>query len=121
MQEDPAGTLDCRMDGCKLLHDLAAVALAFQHVLHPADLAFNPAQAVDQFFFCLLILDLHRLTFSSAGPRPAYSYPAQLKPPLEPQLLAVETAFAELPVLKEATFEIFRRVWLPWQTGQAGF
>jgi hypothetical protein len=55
-----------------------------------------------------------------AGARPTVGYPAQLKPPREPQLLAVELEELTEKLPKEPTLEIFLWVsWLP-QVGQTG-
>jgi hypothetical protein len=52
------------MDRSQLLHDLPAFALFFQHGLHASHLAFDPAQAFDQFGLGVLFLNFHRFTFS---------------------------------------------------------
>ena len=50
-----------------------------------------------------------------------FVYPAQLNPPPEPQLLALETPIPAEEIPREAIVEIFLRVSWLWQVGQTGF
>jgi hypothetical protein len=47
------------MDGGKLLHDFPAVTFIVNHALNATDLAFDPAKALDKFFFRIRIYNLH--------------------------------------------------------------
>jgi hypothetical protein len=55
------------------------------------------------------------------GPRPVQDELAQVKPPLEPQLLPVEAPLPLFELNSEAKDEIFFFVFGLWQAGQAGF
>jgi len=96
------------MNRGKLLHNFAAVALLIQHGLNAMNLAFDPLQALDELFFRFNILDFHcfnLVRFLAHGR--GKGYPAQLNPPLEPQLLLDELTLPDLPDPKDAKVEIF--------------
>jgi len=54
------------------------------------------------------------------GARPEKGYPAQLNPPLEPQLLLDELVLPDAPEPTDAKVEIFLWVFLLSHLGQAG-
>jgi hypothetical protein len=55
-----------------------------------------------------------------SGSRPVEAYPAQLKPPREPQWLLDETLMLPSEFPRAAIAETFLRVSSLWQTGQTG-
>lgn len=101
-----------------MLQDFLAITLIADHRLYASHLAFNPAQALDQLFFRIWRCNFHVTTFDETGARPVVDQPAQLKRPLDPQLLLDRLPLLEAPM--EAKLETFLRVSSLWQLGHTG-